>query len=314
MALTPQQNLNAFGGRVLLVVLLVLPLISVTLYFREGDSGPFHQAQDAAAGFFGPFKMVGGSLGAGGGAVTTAMADAGADEASLSALKAQNKELREEIAKLEEYRQEAQRLSDLLGLKDTYYFDSVAARVSSRSVNAWEKVISIDKGSSDGIITGLTVMGPAGVVGQVISTTPFSSEVRLLTDPQSGVAVLIQSNRAEGIVRGSIEGLLYLENISDEAKVQVGDVIVTSGLGGSYARGLIIGMVVKVDENQGGATRKIVVAPNETTGPLEDVLVVTKMNSEGKAAINTKVDAPGTEDGTDGSGNAAGTGTGSGSL
>jgi rod shape-determining protein MreC len=117
-------------------------------------------------------------------------------------------------------------------------------------------------------------MGSSGVIGQVVSVAPSTCQVRLLTDPQSGCAALIQSTRAEGIVRGSLDGLLYLENIGADVNIQVGDVVLTSGLGGSYTRGLIIGTVVRVEGSAGNNTRKIVVMPNDTVTLLEEGLVV----------------------------------------
>ena len=79
---------------------------------------------------------------------------------------------------------------------------------------------------------------------------------------------------AEGIVRGSLDGLLYLQNVDADVQVSVGDLVLTSGLGGSYVRGLLIGTVVKVEGSAGDATRTIVVSPNDMVSVLEDVLVV----------------------------------------
>ena len=123
-------------------------------------------------------------------------------------------------------------------------------------------------------------MGTSGVVGQIVSTSSHTATVRLLTDPQSGAAAMVQSSRAEGILRGSLVGLLYLEDLDADAEVNVGDVVVTSGLGGSYARGLIIGTVVKVDAQQGDTSRRTVVSPNDAISTLEDVLVVSSVGSD----------------------------------
>lgn len=285
-----QQTLVSLSSYLFLGVLLVLSLVFMTVYSQEDEEGFFHTIQSNVSGAFVPLKFVGGAVGAGTDSVGTTIENASASSDDIASLRAYSEELLEEIAKLEEYRQEAQRYAALLELKDSYDLETISARVISRSSNAWERVISIDKGTEDGIVTGLPVMGTSGIVGQVISTTAHSSDIRLITDSQSGVSVLIQSNREEGIVRGSLEGLLYLDSISADVQVQVGDVIVTSGLGGSYFRGLMVGIVVRVEENQGGLTRKIVVSPNSDARPLEEVLVVTKMNSEGDAAINEAVE------------------------
>jgi rod shape-determining protein MreC len=98
--------------------------------------------------------------------------------------------------------------------------------------------------------------------------------VRLLTDAQSGAAAMVQSSRAEGIVRGSLSGLLYLENIEADVKLSVGDVVITSGLGGSYVKGLLIGTIVRVEGNSVDGTRTVVVSPNDSTSLLEEAIVV----------------------------------------
>ena len=155
----------------------------------------------------------------------------------------------------------------------------MTARVIGRSIEAWNQTVTVDVGKDDGIESGMTVMGSSGVVGQVVRTTAHTADVRLLTDSQSGAAAMIQSNRGEGIVRGSLEGLLYLENVDEANTPQPGDVILTSGLGGSYVRGLIIGTVVRVDQGKGNATGRIVVSPNDATGALEEVIVVKGLNT-----------------------------------
>lgn len=286
MALNFQNNSSAPRPQVLLLVFLVASLALVTLYSREGEEGPVHAVQNAAKVIVQPFSFVGSAAGAGASDALESVGDLTADASTLSQLQEQNQELRELLAEAEEYRQEAQRLEALLGLSDTYDIDGVAARVIGRSTEAWSQTVTIDAGENDGVDAGQTVMGPSGVVGQVVSTTASTAEVRLLTDPQSGVAVLIQSNREEGIVRGSLDGLLYLENVDSDVAVTAGDVVVTSGLGGSYTRGLIVGTVVRVDERQGESSRRIVIAPNEDLGPLEDVLVVKGIGSEGAAAAD----------------------------
>ncbi len=284
MALKGQQSTDTLKGRVLLAVLLVISLTCVIVYAREGSGGPLHTVQSAVSGIMSPVKVVGGAIGAGTEAAGSAVQDATASPETLDALRQQNEELREQIAQLEEYRQTAERLEALLKLRDTYALETVSARIIGKSSNSWSQVVTIDQGTNNNVVSGMTVMGPNGVVGQVIAATPFTADVRLLQDSQSGVAVVVQSTRAEGIVRGSLEGLLYLEDISVDSPVVVGDVIVTSGLGGSYDRGLIVGMVVRVDQTQDGATRKIVVKPNSETGSLQEVLIVLKMNSQGALA------------------------------
>lgn len=274
MAFGTQNTGRAPSGRVLVVVLLILSIALVTVYSREGEDGVLHTVQSTVGGLANPFRSAGAHVGAAAGDAAENMEDATADEATLSQLREENAQLREENAQLEEYRQEAERLSGLLNLQETYSIEGVSARVIGRSTEAWNQTVIIDVGEDDGIGTGLTVMGAAGVVGQVVDTTAGSATVRLLTDPQSGAAAIIQTNRAEGVVRGSLDGLLYLENVDADVQVIPGDYVLTSGLGGSYARGLLIGMIVKVEGAQGDAARRIVVAPNTGVQVLEEVIVV----------------------------------------
>lgn len=283
-----QQKAGALSGRVLVVAFLIVSLILITVYFREGSAGPIHSLQNAVSGITTPFKFVGGAIGSGTGAVGSAFENAAASEESLSSLRQYNQELIDEIAKLEEYRQENERLQALLDIKDTYGLDTVAARVTQRNSNAWEQTITINRGSNDGIKAGLAVMGANGVIGQVISVESSSCDVRLLSDPMSGVAVMLQASRAEGVVYGSVEGLLYLKNVDADAEVQVGDMVITSGLGGRFPHGLTVGMVVKVDSVAGDSSRTIIISPNESTGPLEEVLVVVGMNESNEEAKNTQ--------------------------
>lgn len=262
-----------------LAVLLALSVVCVVVYAREGAGGPLHTVQGAFQTIASPLSTAGSALEAGVDAAGEGISDATADDSTLSGLRDQNAELRELVAQAEEYRQEAQRLESLLGLVDEYDIDGIAARVIGRSSGAWDQSVTIGAGEDSGVDAGMTVMGTSGVIGQVISTTSSSATVRLLTDPQSGVAVVVQSNRAEGIVRGSLEGLLYLEDVDSEADVAVGDVVVTSGLGGSYVSGLIVGTVVSVEADQGTGSRTIIVSPNEEADPLGEVVVVRSLGS-----------------------------------
>ena len=283
MSLNFQNRNGASANRVLLIILLVVSLVMATVYSREGESGPLHAIQGAVGSIAAPLKFVGASASSGMSDAQDALTDASADDATLSQLREQNAELiisaydglRVLVAQTEEYRQEVERLEGLLDLKESSGAEGIGGRIIGRNTDAWNQTVTIDVGTSSGVSTGLTVMGPNGVIGQVVSAQTSSSTVRLLSDPRSGAAALIQSSRAEGVVRGSLDGLLYLENIDSDVQVSVGDVVLTSGLGGSYTRGLLIGTVVKIEGAQNDASRRIVVSPNDAATSLEEVLVVT---------------------------------------
>ncbi len=278
------------------MIFIVVSILLMTLYAREGGSGVLHNIQAAIENTVAPIKIVGTTVESGFEGAGDAIGDATASPDTLSALKEQNAELNELAAQGEEYRLEAQRLESLLNLKDTYDIDGVAAHVIGRSTDAWNQTVSIDVGSSSGVDVGLTVMGPSGVIGQVISVSPGYSTVRLLSDPNSGAAALVQSSRAEGIVRGSLTGVLYLENVDAGVVLNVGDVVLTSGLGGSYTRGLLIGTIVRIEGNADDGSQSIVISPNEEISSLEDVMVVFSARGDEDLSASD-ADAQNNEDG-----------------
>ncbi|MCF0231483.1 MAG: rod shape-determining protein MreC, partial [Enterococcus sp.] len=123
------------------------------------------------------------------------------------------------------------------------------------------------------------VMGPNGVIGQVVSISATTCQVRLLFDPNSGVSVYTQDSHAEGIVQGSLENILYLHLSDINANPKPGEAVLTSGLGGSFVSGLMVGTILRVDEDSSKAEKTIVVSANEKPSSLEDVYIVTGKDS-----------------------------------
>ncbi len=144
-----------------------------------------------------------------------------------------------------------------------------------RPTNTWERVITIDRGSADGIKVEMPVLAAKGLLGQTISVTKHSARVRLITDARSGVAGMIQANRAEGVVRGSIEGAVNLEFVSRETTVRAGDVIITSGMGGVYPKGLLVGEIAGATQTPSSLFQEILVTPSANLAGLEEVVVLT---------------------------------------
>lgn len=274
MPLNLKQSSSSTMRTVVLVVLLIVSLVLATLYAREGSAGPIHSVQNALMGGSAVVNSAGSGVGNAADSAGETLSNVTANDSTLSGLRQQNQELRQLLSNAEEYRQEAERLHALLDMKQVSGVTGPVAHIIGRSANAWDQSITIDLGSADGVESGMTILGATGVIGQVSHTTEHSSTVRLLTDPNSGAAVMIQSSRKDGIVRGSINGVLYLEDLDEDVIPEVGDVIITSGLGGSYERGLIIGAVVSVNKSANNPTGAIVVSPNDSASLLEEVIVV----------------------------------------
>lgn len=269
-----QQNGPSPARNAVFVALLVVSLVAVTVYGREGSTGPLHSVQHIFSVASAQVNSVGAGIGSAAESAGEGIADATASDSTLSALREQNEQLRQMLSNAEEYQKEAERLQGLLDMKQASGVTGPVAHIIGRSANAWDQSITIDLGSDDGVQSGMTILGSTGVIGQVSSTTAKTSTVRLLTDANSGAAVMIQSSRKTGIVRGSITGVLYLEDLDEGVIPEVGDVIVTSGLGGSYQRGLIVGAVVSVNKTASNSTGSIVVSPNDSAALLEEVIVV----------------------------------------
>ena len=268
------QQSGSNTRRIVFAVLLVISLVLATVYAREGENGPIHTVQGGVMSVTGQVGRVGAGIGGATQATGDALADATANPGTLTALREQNEQLRKLLSDTEEYRLEAERLRALLDMKQVSGVTGPTAHIIGRSANAWDQSITIDMGSADGVENGMTIMGATGVIGQVSNVSEKMSTVRLLSDPNSGAAVMIQSSRANGIVRGSLDGLLYLEDLEEDQIPQVGDVVVTSGLGGSYERGLIVGAVVSVNKTASNTTGSIIVTPNDEASMLEEVIVV----------------------------------------
>jgi rod shape-determining protein MreC len=210
-----------------------------------------------------------------------------ASEEDLTSLRDENEELRARIMQMEEYRLENDRLSSLLALSNAYSLEATGARVISRSTDSWNQVLTIDKGSVDGVQLGMPVMSANGLIGQIENVSPFSSVVRLISDEHSGVAVFLQVSRTEGVVTGSVEGLLYLRYIPLNVLVIPGDVVITSGAAGVYPKGIAIGEVVSVTHAAADVYQSIIIKPITRVSTYEEVLILT--GGQAEVTLNSDV-------------------------
>lgn len=260
----------------LLIILVIISFILMTVSSQFGD-GFLRPVRDVVHRVSAPLASLGSAVSRPMTSVGNVATNITADGDTLTQLREENTALRATVEQLEEYRLQSQRLTELLGLRDVYGLSSTAARVIGVPSSGWDRTITIDKGSSDGVTSNMPVLTASGVIGQTITAEPDSSVVRLLTSENSGVSALIQSSRAQGILRGSADGTLHLDYIPVDTEVVPGDVIMTSGLGGVYPKGLVIGEVVKVDPAPGGLHLDIVVKPNAEARNAEEVLVITEL-------------------------------------
>jgi len=132
-------------------------------------------------------------------------------------------------------------------------------------------------GSLQGVEIGMPVVsGGAGLVGRISQVGPRTSEVQLLTDTDSAVAALLQTSRVTGLVVGQPDSTLQMEYIPQEEQIDVGDIVLTSGLGGVLPKGLVIGQVTEVLQMDYALFQSATVRPAIDFSRLELVLVITE--------------------------------------
>ncbi len=190
-------------------------------------------------------------------------------------------EIKRYVALNAEYREAVAtnvRLSQLLDLKQNFNGPILTAHVIGRDPALWFKTMTIDKGISAGIKKGMPVVTVEGVVGQVINVSPRYAKVLLATDPNSAVDAIIQSNRALGIIKG--DGQVYrLDYVLKDSAVVKDDLIVTSGMGGVFPKGLLIGQVLEVGNDKRGMFHNITVRPAVNFRELEYVTIILQTSS-----------------------------------
>lgn len=182
------------------------------------------------------------------------------DFAELQTLRQRNADLEEALARLQPQLVEALEIqSDYQRLADLYNYTSrrtdqsfLAADVIGGDPNNLlrSSTIIINKGARDGIAEGMPVVTGQGLVGRVIRVSADAAQVLLITSPSSAVSARVQSSRAEGSVVGEVNGVLTMRFIPLEADVQVGDIIITSGLGGNFPPDIILGQVSSVRQTE----------------------------------------------------------------
>lgn len=214
---------------------------------------PLQQGVSRSSGFLGSF--FGGGL----------------DE--IERLDAENRRMRAELIGQEELRRENERLKGLIAFSSQVSEPSVAARVIGVDATGWFQTVTIDKGSSDGLAEGAAVVNEQGLVGRVVRCASRSSRVLLINDASSSVATLVERTRSRGICQGTGAGLI-LDYVALPEDVVSGDVIVTSGLGGVFPKGLPVGIVSSVVRGGFSMFQTIQVAPAVDFARLEEVLIL----------------------------------------
>jgi rod shape-determining protein MreC len=205
----------------------------------------------------------------------------------LVSITEENKELKIALSKAVEKNSECletelsnQRFKTFLNFQKATANDTIAAQVIGKDPSPWFKSVIIDKGFFDGIRKGLPVVIPEGAVGQTIEVTKHYSKVLLLIDRNSAVDSIAQRTRARGIIRGSSDGRFFFQYVLKKYEIQEGDTVISSGLDGVYPKGLRVGQVQSITQNNSGIFQEVVVLPFVDFEKLEEVMIVLPSQKE----------------------------------
>ncbi len=207
-------------------------------------------------------------------------------------LEEKNQELREKLAdqellqvQLKELRQENYRLRELIDFKNKTNYELLPAEIIARNPNHWFEMLTINKGTRQGVEKGMPVVASQGLVGSIYSSSLNSSQVLLLTDPRRGVSAMVQRSRDPGVVavvEGSTEyqGYLVMKNLAQEVNIQQGDTIISSGVGPIFPKGLVLGHVIEMGDDRYGLLKYALLEPAVNFNRLEEVFIVLEVPIE----------------------------------
>ena len=213
----------------------------------------------------------------------------------------QNKMLRSEVEQLRqrdvnvnEIMAENTRLTNILNYKNAVkQFDTAVAKIISYDSSNLTNSITINLGAKDGMQKNMPVITPQGLVGTIVAVYEHSAKVQLILDPRSAVGAIIQrpESRVIGIMQGSVgvQTLAKMVNIPRDADVVVGDNVLTSGYGGLYPKGIVIGEVVEVTNEAGGLLKYATVKTAVDFYRIEEVLVIVNSREAPPTPLNAVI-------------------------
>lgn len=203
----------------------------------------------------------------------------------VAALQAENRRLQERVAELERQNEELNEiyaeytlLSALLDYdRSNPEYRRVAADVIGWDISNFNRVLTINKGDRSGIQPGMPVETERGLVGRIVRVAPYSAQVQLLTDPGSSVNARLGASRATGVVQGQLSNTLLMKWIEQDLAISENELVMTSGLGGSFPPDLVIGRVVKVQKSTSELFQVADVRPAANLEQLEIVQIIVNV-------------------------------------
>lgn len=207
-------------------------------------------------------------------------------------VRVENRRLRDELQRLRvdgltsaEVTDENRRLRRLLDLRERLPLETLAGEVIAREWGGWVRSITVNRGRSDGVARLTAVISPDGLIGRVVEVRPGAAIVQVLTDPASTVGGHAVRTRISGIVDGEPRGTLRFKYTArDGGKLEVGDLIVTSGQGGVFPRGIPVGRVRAIDDRGSALFHYATLSPIADLARLDEVLLLIGTTAQDLAA------------------------------
>jgi rod shape-determining protein MreC len=192
-------------------------------------------------------------------------------------LRTENEQLTSDVARLQEGEARLEELQRLLQVKETRPEETfVTANIFAREPSNLKEMVAIDRGEQDGVQEGMAVLTAGStLVGSVTKVLDDYSWVTFITDPSSAVSAMVEETRAQGVVTGSYSGRLSLEFVRQAEQVDEGDTVITSGVGGGYPPGLVIGEVASLESVRQELFKNVTVEPLARFDQLQTILVLT---------------------------------------
>ena len=275
---------RARSTRLLVIGLVLASLMTITLDFRGGESGPLAGLGRTALGVVSPLQEAVSN-------VFRPVTDFIQGVTSIGSLRAENARLEALIRKLSSQQQEFLRLrreneelKGILGLSEQLDLVTIGAEVIGESPSNFEESWVIDRGADDGLQVDMPVIGPEGLVGRIARVSGSSSVVQLIIDSDSAVGVRLASSGETGVLVGRREHDLRLDLVDPGTTVRAGEPVETSGLGGVFPAGIPVGVVSVATADEASLVKNVLVRPNVDFSRFPLVAVVrTPVAGEGQS-------------------------------
>jgi rod shape-determining protein MreC len=272
-----QRSFGDLGVRLIILVLAALLLLAMQV------SGNLRPLTGLATQLTAPAQLSATGVTEGVDSIWSSLLSLRTIQQEAAALGVRNLQLQAEINTLNEVEKENEQLRGLLDFAQTRPrlelrgAQIVARNIGEESTNFFESIL-IDLGRNHGLEIGMPVVTAQGLVGRISSVDDATSTVLLLNDTTSSASALLGTSRLNGVVRGSTSGELIMDFIPQGPTFSVGEVVLTSGLGARFPKGIVIGTISSIETQANAVFQKANVDPSVDFGSLELVLVITNFD------------------------------------